>query len=395
LVGKECLRKKNEIIKSKMKVAIVQNRIVVGGIVHVMMNMIEYLNQQGIKPDIVTLKSAYDEEGLKKLFNKRVDFRLKKIFYDIKLPYEWNLLWFNLLLRKYARKYDLIISHNNVSYLGPNIPTLSYIHFPRKNRVLSKWRSLHNKSAGKLHPFVIGRDPFYLARGLYSFDRKFRPNEVVMANSEYTRNEIERTYKIKDEEIIVAYPPIVDVEKESSSLCGSRKNVMTLGRFVASKRQIEQIRIAKSLPQYQFFICGFVDDRSYFEKCRQLVEDEEIENVSLHPDLESAELKRIFRSSAFFLHSVRNEPFGITAIQAIQNGCIPIVHDSGGQKETVTIAALRYQDKEEAIEKLKTLSEMEDVSLQRFHHELMNNLDKFTEEAFNRQMDKAMKKLSF
>ncbi len=380
---------------SEMRVAIVQNRIVVGGIVHVMMNMIEHLNQQGIKPDIVTLKSAYDEEGLKQLFNKSVDFRLKKIFHNFKMPYEWNLLWFNLLLRKYARNYDLIISHNNVSFLGPDIPTLSYIHFPRKARVLSKWRSIHDPGAGKMHPLLISRDPFYLARGLYSLNREFRSNEVVMANSEFTRNEIARYYKIDPKEIIVAYPPIVNLEKGSAPLSGSRKNVMTLGRFVASKRQIEQIRIAKKLPRYHFFICGFVDDRSYFEKCRQTIRDEQIQNVSLHPDLESAELKKIFQSSAYFLHSVRNEPFGITAIQAIQNGCIPVVHDSGGQKETVRIASLRYQDEEEAIAKLRTLSEMDDASLQSFHAELKDNLDKFTEEAFYRQMEKAMKKLSF
>ncbi len=378
-----------------MRVAIVQNRIVVGGIVHVMMNMIEYLNHRGIKPDIVTLKSEYDEEGLKQLFNKEVDFGLKKIFINTKMPYEWNLLWFNILLRRYARNYDLIISHNNVSFLGPDVPTLSYIHFPRKARVMSKWRSIHDKSAGKMHPFIASRDPFYLARGLYSLNRKFRSNEVVMANSEFTRNEIARCYEIDSKEIIVAYPPIVNRDKGGGILSGKRKNIMTLGRFVASKRQIEQIQMAKKLPQYHFFICGFVDDQSYLEKCRQILRDEQIENVSLHPNLESTELKKIFQSCAFFLHSVRNEPFGITAIQAVQNGCIPIVHNSGGQKETVPIAELRYENIEEAIEKLSALSEMNDATLQSFHKELKDNLDKFTEEAFYRQMERAMKKLSF
>jgi glycosyltransferase involved in cell wall biosynthesis len=378
-----------------MRVAIVQNRIVVGGIVHVMMNMIEYFNQKGIKPDIVTLKSAYDEEGLKQLFDKEVDFSLKKIFFNTKMPYEWNLLWFNLLLRRYARNYDLIISHNNVSFLGPDIPTISYIHFPRKARAMSKWRSIHDKSAGKMHPFMAGRDPFYLARGLYSLNRKFRSNEVVMANSEFTRNEIARCYEIDSKEIIVAYPPIVKSVKGGGTWSGKRKNIMTLGRFVASKRQIEQIQIAKKLPQYHFFICGFVDDQSYLEKCRQILEDEQIENVSLYPDLESAELKKIFQNCAFFLHSVRNEPFGITAIQAVQNGCIPVVHDSGGQKETVPMADLRYQSVEEAVEKLSTLSKLHEASLESIHKELKENLDKFTEEAFYRQMERALKKLSF
>ena len=39
---------------------------------------------------------------------------------------------------------------------------------------------------------------------------------------------------------------------------------------------------------------------------------------------------------------MRNEPFGITTVQAIAAGCIPIVPDSGGQREIVGNASLRY-----------------------------------------------------
>jgi glycosyltransferase involved in cell wall biosynthesis len=37
------------------------------------------------------------------------------------------------------------------------------------------------------------------------------------------------------------------------------------------------------------------------------------------------------------------EHFGISVAQAIAHGCIPIVHDSGGQVELVTDAALRFR----------------------------------------------------
>ena len=36
------------------------------------------------------------------------------------------------------------------------------------------------------------------------------------------------------------------------------------------------------------------------------------------------------------------EPFGLTAVQAVAAGALPLVHDSGGQRETVPDATLRY-----------------------------------------------------
>jgi glycosyltransferase involved in cell wall biosynthesis len=39
------------------------------------------------------------------------------------------------------------------------------------------------------------------------------------------------------------------------------------------------------------------------------------------------------------------EHFGITVAQAIAHGCVPIVHDSGGQVELVTNPALRFSSR--------------------------------------------------
>ena len=66
-------------------------------------------------------------------------------------------------------------------------------------------------------------------------------------------------------------------------------------------------------------------------------------NVHLVPDASEEERDKLLSSSTFFLHSLRSEPFGITTVQGIAAGCIPIVHNSGGQIEIVEDELLRYE----------------------------------------------------
>ena len=49
---------------------------------------------------------------------------------------------------------------------------------------------------------------------------------------------------------------------------------------------------------------------------------------------------------------MKNEHFGIAVAEMMQAGCITFIHDSGGQTEIVNLRELRYQTKEEAIEKI-------------------------------------------
>ena len=53
----------------------------------------------------------------------------------------------------------------------------------------------------------------------------------------------------------------------------------------------------------------------------------------------------------------RNEPFGITTIQGLAQGCLPMVHNSGGQKEIIPHADQRFDDADEAAKRLEEWAE--------------------------------------
>jgi len=63
-------------------------------------------------------------------------------------------------------------------------------------------------------------------------------------------------------------------------------------------------------------------------------------------------VRNLLWSSKAYLHTGENEPFGITIVEAMASGCIPIVHNSGGPKEIVP-EDLRYTTVEEAAVKIE------------------------------------------
>jgi glycosyltransferase involved in cell wall biosynthesis len=45
--------------------------------------------------------------------------------------------------------------------------------------------------------------------------------------------------------------------------------------------------------------------------------------------------QEVLAKSKIYLHLMKGEHFGITVVEAMSAGCVPIVHDSGGPKEIV------------------------------------------------------------
>ena len=134
---------------------------------------------------------------------------------------------------------------------------------------------------------------------------------------------------------------------------------MSLGRFSPNKRQLEQIKMMADLREYELYLIGFKNDVNYYNRCAQAITDFKLTNVHLIADASEEERNNLLTSAAFFIHSLREEPFGITTVQGIGAGCIPIVHNSGGQKEVVPFEELRYEN-EDAIPALVRALEKSD-----------------------------------
>lgn len=370
------------------RVAISQPYFILGGRLSLVLEIVKSLNNLGIEPDILALGYAFTPDQIYKKYGHDLRMHFRTVAKGTpwhRLPQDFQILIFNYLLRKFSSSYDLIINSSDSQIHLPEEPRIiSYVHFPREYLVKRGLTESYFLNSGKFMVF-LARISDRLLRWFYSRSREPLKQSVV-CNSMYSRSCFLEAFPEYPKEIPVIYPPIKLVEYQVETE-EERRGVISLGRFSRLKMQFEQIKVAEKLPDIDFHLVGFVTERAYFERCKSYVESKGLKNVHLHPNLDYSEMIRLLNSSKYFLHNMVNEPFGITAVEAIAAGSIPIVHNSGGQKETVPDRALRYDELSDIPAILNNLEAKSPLEIQTLIKMLQSNaLENFDEPIFLENM---------
>jgi glycosyltransferase involved in cell wall biosynthesis len=195
--------------------------------------------------------------------------------------------------------------------------------------------------AGGRFPWLL-RDPTDL-----SFLEHY---QRVMANSEYTRSWIRRLWGVDSE---VLFPPIRVHELHPGS---KDRKIITVGRFFApglghSKKQLEQVqafgRIVRKggLDGWTLHVVGGCEpsQRPYLAALREAARGLPVE---IHPNAPRSLVDELFATSSIFWaatglgENVEKQPwvfehFGMTTVEAMAAGCVPVVIDQAGQREIV------------------------------------------------------------
>lgn len=205
-----------------------------------------------------------------------------------------------------------------------------------------------------------------------------RSYNLVWSNSKYTKGWIEKIYGIESK---ILYPP-VEIEHFKPS---EKKNIiLSAGRFFPplhghNKKQYEMIQFFKyaydtfpEFKKYEYHLCGGLKEDSeldveYVEKCKKEARGYPI---FIHPNYPFEDLKQMYSHSKVFWHASgfgedKRSPdlfehFGITTVEAMSAGVVPVVIGEGGQTEIVQEGKNGYlwHTKEEAVEKtLKVITD--------------------------------------
>ena len=376
----------NNNLKGKPKIAICQDYISFGGRITVLIDIIYLLNKIDIVPDLITYKMSVSKSEIHRKYGFNIRFNVIQLKRNIFKKFdELNKLFFNYRINRYKNIYDVFFESNNTSCFFPSGKVISYVHYPRIDRVLKK-SSIH----GKDHEYSVkARFVKYLDKSIASFFYKLAPvafDQDYLFNSLFTKNVFLQyyLYQIDQNRTKVVYPPTGEGQI-SDKLDKKPKTVVTLGRFSAYKRQFEQILIAERLPDFTFYIIGFKDPSGkYFNKCKKYIELNQLKNVKLFTDLKLEEVNGILNFSQFFLHTTQNEPFGITTVQAIRRGCIPIVPNNGGQMEIVNIEELRFSDISQAVDILINFNFRK---ISDYYRALNSNIVLFSSSSFQKNLE--------
>ncbi len=377
-----------------MRIAIIMQHFRIhGGNEMLAYSLIEALNKTGIIPDVYTrVNYPGEEESMEKevysRFHKKIRINKKTFAIDrsriLPAAFKKNIGIFIALELAFKKRYDFIYDFQE----GP-------IYFFNKGRYLKYCNAFSydvlrvkkSKSALKNILFFV---PKAIMSGIYR--RNFlsdRFHKVI--NSKYSKD---KTMKMFNIEIPVVYPG-VNTSFFSSSYKGKRSGAVSFGRFADYKRQLEIVKISEKLEQEGekiiFHIGGGTESfLDYYKKIENYVKNKKLKNVRLYPDISVERFRKIMEKSLIYIHGMHNEPFGITTAEAIACGLIPVTHDSGGQKEIVPIAELRYRKDSEAKDIIKRLSHDKKLC-DEYRKKLQKNVKRFDEEKYQREMMRFLK----
>jgi len=232
-----------------------------------------------------------------------------------------------LHVARFRREFDLTINtHGDVMPLPVDI---TYLHFPVFALLAEEpWRyyAKYFKSLfwrAYFEPYRVMQK--YLARFMFS-------RSLLLTNSSFSRNVI-RKYIHSD--ALVVYPP-VEVEEylKLSRNLEREEAVISISRFAPEKNLHLIPFIAKHLPDISFYVVGSVRgyrSMEYYNRISELIKKMSLKNVKLHPNASYEEKLEILSRCKVFLHLMPYEHFGISVVEGMASGCIPVVHKSGGQ----------------------------------------------------------------
>jgi glycosyltransferase involved in cell wall biosynthesis len=312
-----------------------------GGAEWVAINLISTLRAHRHQVILLTDKKL-DQKKFLQIFNKKVIVDHEVVFPLAVLPPPNYANIYTDSLRSLFLKLrcDLLIdTHSNAILPGMDI---SYIHYP----LLSL---LQNRS------FLLRNRVFYYPyRRFLDFTKRNIHNKLLLSNSKFTSSEVKRVYNKRS---YVLYPPVSNdlFNHNKTDLNQERENeIITVCRIAQDKNLSLIPHIARiTHKDIRFVIAGLLDSREVLDSLQKLAKKLGVfERIKILPNVKRNKLRRILLTSKVYLHPKVNEHFGVSIVEAMASGCIPIVHDSGGGREFVP-KNLRYSSIEGAATKIE------------------------------------------
>jgi glycosyltransferase involved in cell wall biosynthesis len=295
-----------------------------GGGEHVALNIAKALEEANYQVDIVTYR--FEVEDVERAFNllspgykpkNLVVFETPRLIKLLGVGGRFvrlrRLLLVNDVMEKLRGKYDLII---DTSSNAPTKADIVYVHYPALLRTSDK-SGLHWELYDKL---------------VQSVTKRLLGNpKLVLCNSSWTVEKFESVYGY-GLKVEVLHPP-VDVEFFGAVAGNSKENIVaTVSRFTPEKNLEKIVDVASKLRGFKFKLIGNKAKYSepVIDKIEKRIRELKADNVELLFNVPRDKLREILGSAKYYLHPPYAEHFGISVVEAMSAGCIPIVYRDGG-----------------------------------------------------------------
>lgn len=306
-----------------------------GGGEKYMMNIAQILSEKGFQIDVILDEHLNNIGGshLKSALSERFDLNLESASF-IKGPMGKGSDSLSRAL--FLKKYDILFYLTDGSIFYPT----------------SKKNILHIQSP------LIGQP----AKSLWG-KIKLKRWDMIIYNSKFTKENSLNNWPLKSE---IIYPP-VDTDKIKP--LKKKKYILSVGRFFGFLKDKKHEILIKSFEDiiekigkdWSLHLVGSAGegDRDYMKHLQDISKDIP---VKFYPNMSYEDLLKLYGESSVYWHAsgfeeedpIKMEHFGISTVEAMAGGAVPVVIGKGGQKEIVENGKSGYLW--ETLEELKNLT---------------------------------------
>src|SRR5918994_789446 len=166
-------------------------------------------------------------------------------------------------------------------------------------------------------------------------------NTLVLTNSEYTRKAILNAFSV-DAKIL--YPPVdVDIFRGAALDSNQREDIIIVISGIAPDKQIENaIEVARIMRSRgigkRMIIAGNLHlyDHQYYQELKKMIADYDLlDYITLQTNISFSKLIHLMQLAKVYFHPRIDEHFGVSIVEAMASGLVPVVSDIGGHTEFV------------------------------------------------------------
>lgn len=287
---------------------------------------------------------------------------------------------FQRKLHSITRKFDLFFYCSRGLLTGRARKNIAIIHFPMDKKITfptyQKIPLLKPLAVRTDKEFVNGYDWFF-------------------PNSQFTAHWLKEKWDVPEEKVQVLYPPVTLISTPEGLESKEKNSILVCSRIEKSKK-IEDLIHAFSTSGYLNKNCTLTVAGSIKNESPEYIAQLKALNpkVNFVFDPSRREIEDLYRKSSIFWHAkgfgetdpYQMEHFGITTVEAMSAGCIPVVINKGGQVEIVTEGCGFKWD---TLEEMVSFTEQicgGSFDEEKITREAQNRSKDFSKEAFTNQL---------
>lgn len=248
-------------------------------------------------------------------------------------------------------------NHNTIKILSNIIPEKKTIYLNIKNNNKEKGvflidpRIQNNSLINLVYKPIFNRVNSRMRAGIFSnVAEKMKRFNIVFANSNFTSQWIEKYWKLDS---TVLYPPVKLIKNKNKI---KKQNIIcSVGRFFThghGKKQEVMVKafmqmVDNGLKDWELHLAGGLSkDNESAEFAKSLKKMAKKYPIYFHFNQSRDFIENLYLKSKIYWHAagfgenpnkkpIKFEHFGITPIEAMSAGCIPVLYNGGGLPDTI------------------------------------------------------------